>query len=79
MNIEICANCETENVPGEKRTDGPINVEETDEFCEFCMHSSGANRVRFYYKIASDIDKTEAQITATLARIHWAAIKKQEK
>jgi hypothetical protein len=76
--IEICCNCETENVSGESVTDGAMNNQQTDDLCEFCMHSRGAHRVRFFYNIASVVDFTESQVTATLARVHWQEVERRK-
>ncbi len=76
--IEECSNCGTEDVPGVEITDGMPNEQETAELCEFCMHSSGVNRIRFYPKIVSNNDYLEAQMTATLARVHWQEVERRK-
>lgn len=70
--IEVCCNCSSENVPGELRSDGlPMDLLEL-EICTVCRHSSGAIRLNWFYKIASVSDITEAQMTATIARLLWS-------
>ena len=74
--IEWCTNCGSKNIPGEtvKHFSSP-NHKDKDDFCVFCIHSHGAHETRFSYSLATDIDKTEAQITRTLARFYWATHK----
>lgn len=70
--IEICGNCETENVPGHERAlqkDENVIV----GICDFCERSQGANR-KVFYGFIDDPTITEAGIIASFARIHWEPV-----
>lgn len=70
--IEWCVNCGSKDIPGERvKYFSSPDHKDKDDFCAFCICSRGAHKVRFSYSLATDIDKTEAQTTATLAKFYW--------